>query len=299
MHLNYLIILLSYNNWQDTKDCINSLKKNDIKDNNILIVENCSSDESFEKLNISFPLIKILRMDKNLGFTGGNNVGIKYALENNYDYAILLNNDTIVESQDTFEILINEMENNQDVTIGTGRIFYYPQRNLIWYDAGKLIRWKADAVHFNFRKDKNKIELNNHLNVINFISGCYMCIRLRDIPVLGYMDERFFIYLDDIEYSARAISRNLKLRYIPESVIYHKAMGEGKHTPKMIYYTIRNRRLLINLHFGLFTKLYFRIVLIIKGIYWFFTNRKYFKILRRADEDYNKNYFGQVPEFIK
>jgi hypothetical protein len=299
MNKNYLIVLLNYNNWQDTVECINSLKNCGVKDSNILVIENCSSDDSVKKLKTESPEVSIIELNKNLGFTGGNNVGIKYALDNNYDYAIALNNDTIVESRDSIRILIAEMDNNPDVTIGTGRIFYYPQKDLVWFDGGKLIKWKASAIHYNFRQNKHDIKLNNKNMEIDFISGCFMCIRLKDFSKLGYMDENFFIYLDDIEYSARAIKNNLKLMYFHKVVIYHKALGEGKRTPKMIYYTIRNRRLLINLHFGFIAKIYFKLVLFFKKAYWFFTSKKYYNILIRAVKDYKRNYFGQVPEFIK
>ncbi len=299
MDKDFLIILLNYNNWQDTYECIGSLKRNNINDTNILVIENCSIDESFEKLSSAFPHIKILRMDKNLGFTGGNNVGIKYAVNNNYNYAILLNNDTIIESAETFKVLITEMDKNSDFTLGTGRIFYYPQKNLIWYDGGKIIQSRGLAIHLHYRKKREDIELNDELREIDFVSGCYMCIRLKDIPKLGYLDEKIFIYLDDIEYSARAIRKNMKILYIPNAVIYHKARGEDKRTPRMVYYSIRNRRLVINLHFGFIAKFYFEIVLIIKKNLWFFTNKKYYRILIQASEDYNKNYFGQAPEFIK
>ena len=299
MNNNYLIILLNYNNWKDTIDCINSLKNCDISGSNILVIENCSIDESLEKLKTLTPDVKIILAEKNLGFTGGNNLGIKYAVANQFDYAVVLNNDTIIESRDSLRILIDEMDKHQNVTLGTGRIFYYPEKDKIWYDGGKLKNWRGLAIHYNYRKNKNDITLVSNINNVNFISGCFMCIRLKDISRLGYMDENFFIYLDDVEYSARAVKKNLKLMFFPQVVIYHKARGEEKHTPKMVYYSMRNRKLLINLHFGLIAKIYFELVLIIKRILWFFANRKYYRLLLDAISDYNKKYFGLAPENIK
>jgi len=299
MNSNYLIILLNYNNWPDTVECIHSLKKCGVNDSNILVIENCSGDDSISRLRSGTPDVKIIQSEKNLGFTGGNNLGIKYALENKYDYAVILNNDTILEGKNSIQVLINEMEKNQGITIGTGRILYYPNKNIIWYDGGKLVKWKASAIHFNYRKNISNASLNDEIKEIKFVSGCYMCIRLKDFPRLGYMDENFFIYLDDLEYSARAIKKKLKLMYVPEAIIYHKAIGEEKRTPKMIYYTIRNRRLLINLHFGMITKIYFELAVEIKRFIWFFTNKDYYGILKQANKDYFKKYFGQAPEYIK
>lgn len=299
MNNNFLIILLNYNNWQDTIECVHSLNKSGVNSSNIIIIENCSTDNSKDKLSEFVSDVQVVHNYKNLGFTGGNNVGIKYALENKYDYAIVLNNDTIIESKDSIRILIDGMEEHPDVTIGTGRIFYYPQKDKIWYDGGKLINWRASVIHYNYRKKVNEVKLNDSLKEINFISGCYMCIRLKDFSRLGYMDENFFIYLDDLEYSARAVKNNLKLMYFPQAIIYHKAIGEEKQSPKMVYYSMRNRHLLIKKHFGLTTKFYFEIVLILKRIIWFFTNKKYYKLLRFAIRDYKQQYFGQAPEYIK
>jgi len=299
MNKNYLIILLNYNNSDDTIECINSLKTSNVEDKNILVIENFSADDSYEKLSAEFPYIKILKMDRNLGFTGGNNVGIRYALDNSYDYAILLNNDTIVESKDTFPMLINEMDKNVKATLGTGRIYHFPQKDLIWYDGGRLVRYRGTGVHFNSGLDKNSINLNNKVREIDFVSGCYMCIRLGDLGKLGYLDEKIFIYMDDTEYSARAVKKNLKLIYIPEADIYHKARGEGQRNPRMIYYSIKNRKFLIDKHFGATAKIYFGIVLILKRVIWFLYNKKYYIILKNAVKDYKRNYFGQAPDYIK
>lgn len=299
MNQNYLIILLNYNNSQDTIECIQSLLTSGVEERNILVIENCSADNSLERLRKEVSGVTILPMKNNMGFTGGNNIGMKYAVDHNYDYAIVLNNDTLVEDNGMIARLIELMEQNRDITIGTGRIYYYPQKDVIWYDGGKLIRSTGKAIHNNFRRNVKDVELINEPVYIDFISGCFMCIRLSDIPKLGYMDEKIFIYLDDIEYSARAVERNLKLKYFPQIVIYHKAKGEENHTPKMVYYSLRNRKLVIYDHFGLLTKVYFEGVLVIKRVLWFFTNKKYHDILVQAVRDYKRNYFGQAPEYIK
>lgn len=299
MKKSYLIILLNYNNWKDTVECIQSLNKSEVDDCNILIIENCSRDNSIIKLKELVPGVKIIQNEKNLGFTGGNNVGIKYALGNKFEYAIILNNDTVIESKESIKTLIEEMDRNPDVTLGTGRIFYYPDKNKVWYDGGRLIKWRGMAVHNNFRKNINEIKLVDTRVYVDFISGCFMCIRLKDLHKLGYMDENFFLYLDDIEYSARAVKKKLKLMFFPQVEIYHKAMGEEKHTPKLVYYSIRNRKLLINLHFGFVSKMYIELVLCLKRIIWFFTNKKYYGLLIQANKDYNKKYFGLAPENIK
>jgi len=298
MNTNYLIILLNYNNWQDTFECIQSLQKSKVKGSNILVIDNCSTDDSIDKLNSETPDVKIILAERNLGFTGGNNFGIKYALENKYEYAIVLNNDTIIESENSFRTLIEEMDKNPNMSIGTGRTYFYPEKDKIWYDGGGIINWKGAAYHNNFRKNKETVRLNDENRQTDFVSGCYMCIRLKDLPRLGYMDENIFIYLDDLEYSMRAKRNDLKLFYIPSSVIYHKERGRGRHSPRLVYYSIRNRKIVINLYFGIVTKIYFNMVIIIKRGLWFFINKQYYKILNQAIRDYKNKYYGQAPDSI-
>jgi GT2 family glycosyltransferase len=299
MESKFLIVLVNYNNWKDTLECIDSLRKSGVKDSNILIIENCSTNDSLQKLKAAESNINIINTHKNLGFTGGNNLGIEYAIRNKYKFVIILNNDTIVDINNPIKLLIDGMEKNEDVTLGTGRIFYFPDKERIWYNGGKLIKWRGMAIHFNFGKNKNALTLSNELKNVDFISGCFMCIRLSDIMKLGFLDNNFFMYLDDVEFCSRALKKNLKLLFIPNAIIYHKAMGEKERTPKRIYYSIRNRKLLINLHFGIISKIYFSVVLIIKRAVWFFTNKKYYNLLLYAVRDYNNKYFGQAPEYIK
>jgi GT2 family glycosyltransferase len=299
MNNNYLIILLNYNNWQDTIECIQSLKKCDIKGSNVLVVENNSFDDSIGKLKSETPDVRMIIAERNLGFAGGNNIGIKYACENNFDYAIVLNNDTIVESENSFKVLIDEMDKNPGVSLSTGRIFHYPEKNRIWYDGGEINSLRCVGIHLNLHKKVDEVNLDGRNKFVTFISGCFMCIRLKDISKLGYLDEKLFIYFEDFEYCLRAIRNNLKLLYIPESVIYHKTRGEGRHSPRLIYYTIRNRKFIIDSYFGISTKFYFMTVMIIKRFYWFFTNKKYYKILKYALNDYKKSTFGKAPDYIK
>lgn len=299
MKYKFLILIINYKNWQDTLECIKSITSNNISIEQILVIENNSCNDSFNRIKSAFKDINILKTEKNLGFTGGNNIGLKYALENNFEYVILLNNDTIIGNIDSINKLIQKMDENPDISLGTGRIFYYPQKDVIWYDGGKLVRWRGLAIHYNYGKNIKNINLDNDDKEVDFISGCYLCIRLKDFNKLGFLNENFFLYLDDVEYSARAIKSKLKLKYFPESVIYHKANGENNQSAGMVYYSIRNRRLLIDLHFSLFAKIYFEIVLIIKRTFWFLTHNKNYSILVTAIHNYNAKYFGQAPENIK
>lgn len=292
MNLKFLIVLVNYNNWEDTSECIDSLKNAGIEISNILIIENDSENDSFFQLQKAFPGIQILRQNQNIGFSAGNNVGISYAREHHFEYVILLNNDTLIE-KDAISVLIEKMDSHKESTLGTGQIRYYPEKNKIWYAGGKLIRWRGLAIH-TF-ENKNVEEINQIKDeYVTFASGCYLCIRISDIDILGSLDENFFLYLEDIEYSARAVSLKLKILYVPSSVIYHKCRGERKLKEQTLYYAVRNRNLLIEKSFPKLASTYFFIVINLKMIFWFFKNRKLYNAAKMGVSNYKDGIFGEI-----
>jgi GT2 family glycosyltransferase len=291
-HLKYIVVLVNYNNWQDTAECVASLRNAGISDSSVLIVENSSPNESYKELREKLPEINIIRNEKNLGFSGGNNLGIRYATEKSAEYVILLNNDTLVEP-DAIRTLIDEMDIHKDAALGTGQIRYYPEKNKIWYAGGKLIPWRGLAIHLERDKVVNDRKKENKPFHVSFISGCYLCIRNSELTKLGLLEEKFFIYLEDIEYSARAVRRNMKLLYVPDSIIYHKCRGDRQLKEQSLYYAVRNRNLLIDLSFPVIAKVYFFLVIVMKMVFWFFADRKLFVAAREGMNDYRNNIFGR------
>lgn len=290
--MNLSIILINYNNYQDTIECIDSLLKNRIHISEIIVVENGSTNDSYSILKNKYSEIYIIKLNENIGFSGGNNIGIKEAIKQNKEFVILLNNDTIIENN-AIEILIKEFKKNENYSLASGRIFYYPDKNKIWFDGGHLNYWRGLAVHNNYNKNFNEVDLINHNNEVDFISGCYMAIRLSDINKLGLLEEKYFLYLEDIDYCAKAIKKGLKLLYVPQSVIYHKSNGQRKLNESMVYYSTRNRNLLINNCFDIRAKLFFYFIIRIKIVFWFLTRNQLYKVAIKAIKDYKSDKFGK------
>ena len=292
--MKFVTILLNYNNWQDTVECVHSLHNAGIDNNNILIVENCSTDDSFKALkeNLSSGP-EILKTDRNLGFSGGNNFGISHALKCNPEYIILLNNDTLVDSN-SIRILTEEMDRHPEASLGTGQIRYYPEKEKIWYAGGKLNKWRGLAVHLYENEYADRLQLSNDPSFVSFISGCYLCIRTSMMEKTGLLNEKFFLYHEDIEFSARAVRNGLKLLYIPLSVIYHKCRGERRLRERTLYYAVRNRNLLIDMCFPFIAKIYFYLVIRTKMLVWFFSDKELFRAASIGLQDYKNDVFGQV-----
>jgi GT2 family glycosyltransferase len=208
----------------------------------VIVIDNGSRDGSAEKINEwargkdRKPVI--INTGKNLGFAGGNNVGIKYAIENVGDYILLLNNDTVVE-RGFLEELVKAAE-EKDAGIVGGKIYYYNDRETIWYKGGKLIWVLGGGIHYG--KGKHEANKDSAIHEVTFITGCMMLIKKSTIERIGLLNESYFLYCEDADYCARALKNHIKMAVNLSSVIYHKENSTlGGWKPLHIYYLIRNR----------------------------------------------------------
>ena len=133
------IILVNYKRPADTAECVVSLRKSTFRDFEIIVVENGSQDGSKEFLAQQFPDIHLIASETNLGFAEGNNLGIRYALQQNGRYILLLNNDTLVDEH-MLEVLVETMGQQPTVGILGAKIFYDDRRNILWFAGGEFNR---------------------------------------------------------------------------------------------------------------------------------------------------------------
>ncbi|MDR3665648.1 MAG: glycosyltransferase family 2 protein [Ignavibacteriaceae bacterium] len=307
-----IIILLNYNRPIDTLECINSLKKLTYQNFMIILIDNKSTDNSDSIFNKEFsfkkeepcqdsPEIIYFSTEKNLGYTGGTNYGIQKAMEINPEYILILNNDTITEP-DFLDCMVNEMQNHKKAVASCGLILAEHDRKTIWYAGGTLNHLRGLAVH-SLKGQSRDLITDVNSRYVDFITGCMILFRSEALKVIGLEDERYFMYLDDIELSSRAKTMGLSLLFIPKAVIYHKILGETE-SPFKLYYSVRNRLLLISqMNKGLLriiSTAYFITVIALKLIYWKLFNKNFYKAARIGIRDYyNKNFYkGNGMEFI-
>lgn len=236
------IILVNYNGNEDTIDCVDSLNKTSYQNKEIVVVDNASAlqDEQAESLPQNVVLI---RSRENLGFSGGNNLGIHYAMENHADYVMLLNNDTVVEP-DFIDALVRGAEAHHDAGIITGKIVYYSKPDYLWYAGGYMNLNTARIHHYKVRqKDDDSAEDQ----AVTFATGCLMMMPVDVIRQLGSLDEIFFMYSEDAEYCDRVLKAGYQIWYIPSAKIYHKvsASSGGAGSKLSQYYRTRNEMYLV------------------------------------------------------
>ena len=251
------IILLNWNNSDYTIDCIKSLKKTTYPNKKIIIVDNASSDNSVTKIHSHFPNIDVIVNSKNLGFTGGNNVGIKRALKEKFDFIMLLNNDTIVEKV-FIEPLLDAF--NDNVGAVQPLILNYPDKESIWNNGGLIDNFFGRFVTIDKNKNVDSI-VNFQNNKIQWISGCCFMIKSSLISKIGLLDEKFFVYFEDVDWSIKISNLKLELIIVQESRIFHhegaswnskKKTSEGYVSPYTHYLNIRNHIIVLRKHSEMF-----------------------------------------------
>ena len=200
------------------------------------------------------PNVRVIFNPHNLGFTGGNNVGIKYALEHGADYVFLLNNDTEIKD-DCVLNLWRSFSRNKNIGIVAPKIYYAPgfefhrsryKRSdlgkVIWY-AGGEIDWN-NVLGRHIGVDKVDRGQFNRMKWINFATGCAMMVKKGVFERIGLLDERFFLYLEDLDFSYRATKVGFKILFDPKAIVYHKNAGSSSSGSKLQqYYMTRNRLL--------------------------------------------------------
>lgn len=269
------IILVNWNCWRDTVECIESLLHLDYLNFRIVVCDNGSSDDSLQQIRswaihgklhyyeyqraeaeaggffAVDPMLTLIRNDENLGFAGGNNVGLRYSLaRGDVDYCWLLNNDTVVES-DALSHLVACMQQHSAVGIcGSTIRLYHDRQRIQALGGGHYCRWFALPWHYGrFAKWNMTINMKWAEACMNYVEGASMLVSRQFIDEIGLLCEDYFLYFEEADWAIRAKGRFM-LGYAPQSIVYHKvggSIGTSSNPAKMSYvsdyFNIRNRLL--------------------------------------------------------
>lgn len=237
-------VILNWNQAEMTIDCLESLYVQDYPNYQVIVVDNGSVDGSCRRIANQFPQVILIVNGANVGYSVGNNIGIRRALQSGTDYVFLLNNDTVID-RDMLSHLVDVAESDPSIGITGPTMLYFDQPEIIWC-AGNSIDWKTGET---FRlKDGLHISTvyNNPCQDIEFITSCAICIKQAVFDEIGLMDERFFIYYDETDWFARAHNAGWRSVYVPWAKMWHRVSATtGGGSPRTDYYMIRNQFLFL------------------------------------------------------
>ena len=296
MEPKIIIVILNWNGYTDTLECINSILNIKYDKFEILLIDNGSDYTEYKKFSTLKSKVTLIRSDKNLGFSGGNNLGIKYALDAGADYVLLLNNDTIVEPN-FLKPLLNAFEEDTKAGIVAPQINYFSEPKKIWSAGGKISRLRGSGFAYSdkyddglYKNDKSK----------DFVSGCCMLIKKDVFDEVGMFDDNFFLYVEDVDLCYRTIYAGYKIVVSGNSKIFHKVSGstQGNLSKLPLYYATRNRLYFSKKNFQntfLLTFFYITVAMICKGIVWMLQRRsENIFVVIKAFKDFFQGKMGKV-----
>lgn len=230
--------ILNWNRAQDTIECVESCQKIRYDRYEILIIDNHSTDNSVQIFRKHFPRVSIIQNNDNLGYAGGNNVGIRHALAEGADYVLILNNDTVVEP-DVLEKLVHAMKNNQAAGIAAPKVLYYDDRKTI-NSLGTFTNWlrlRPYLGHCNQPDNSGFPEVMKK----DILVGCALLVSKETIKRIGLLDENFFLLHEEADWCYRNLKSSFENIVVPGTVIYHKVSQTTKGFPESThYYSNRN-----------------------------------------------------------
>ncbi|MFP7421403.1 glycosyltransferase family 2 protein [Streptococcus ruminicola] len=249
------IILVNYNGAKDTIECLNSLKNIYYSNKCVYIVDNNSNEEDVKYLenNVDYFDVKIIKLKENLGFSGGNNLGIKKAMADGCEVIGLLNNDTTVEV-DFLNQLVVKLFSDEKIGAVVPQVRDYYNEGIVSYGGGEINYLKGSV----FIEGINRYEdsINNTERCVTFGHGCCLFIKSEVISKVGLLPEEYFLYFEDADYSIQLTKSGYKILYCPESIIYHKeSVSTKKGSDNFQYYFTRNRFYFIKKNFKTLSKL--------------------------------------------
>lgn len=234
------IITINYNGLHETCQLIESLQQHPQKCSyELIIVDNGSKQDEATILQKKYPSIQVIRSTQNLGFSGGNNLGIQIA---NGKYIFLLNNDTLV-SDDSLIYLYETLNNSPKIGAVSPKIkFAFPPQNIQFAGFTPLSKYtlRNQAIGYN-EPDEGQFDIPQKTNALH---GAALMIKREVINKIGPMPEIYFLYYEEMDWCTRMLNHGYQLWYEPRCTIYHKeSRSTGQNSPLKTYYLTRNRLL--------------------------------------------------------
>jgi len=255
------LVTVLYNSDDVLEDFIKSIHRQGYDDYIIIFIDNSADDRSFlriSELTKEYPLqyFEYIYNNGNEGVAKGNNQGIVRVLELGCEYILLLNNDIEFLKVDIFEDLITFAEGRNEKVVVPKILFHDTKK--IWMAGGAMLNFRVANIHFGYN-DANS-NLHNEELYCNYAPTCFMLLHKSIFEEIGLMDESYFVYYDDTDFSKRLIEAGFRIYYLPKFEIFHKESSStgGSQSLFSIFYINRNRIYFYRKHYkGFFRVLSF------------------------------------------
>jgi|SRR3989344_228860 len=232
------VVVLNWNGKDHLKTCLSSLSKVPYRPLELIVVDNNSSDGSVEMVKEIFPNVKVIQNKKNLGYAGGNNIGIK---KSKGEYIFVLNNDTEVD-KDFLNPLVDDMDSDKNIVCVQPKLVYATAQDIL-NAVGSFFTSSGFLYHYGYRKSAKLPQYQKKL-LIYTAKGAAMLFRKSALDKVGLFDEDFFIFFEETDLCHRLWLSGYKVMYEPKSIVYHfEAVDTGRQMGDYTrnYLSLRNR----------------------------------------------------------
>lgn len=266
------VVLVNWNNEEDTAECLASLAEQTYDDFCVIVVDNGSEQESLDYLTERFDWPVYVQNEENRGFTGGNNPGIRTALDMDAEWVLLLNNDTVVDEGFLTDLIAESRNLPTEAGIVTPMIQTYDSGE-VWSSGAYVNGWTGRTAH----RTGPMREFDGPYRV-DYAVGAAMLVSAIIFRECGLLDDDFFIYYEETEFCTRARHHGWEVWFVPVTGVHHKESVEYSFNPFREYYFTRNRWLFVRKTQPLHRRVFFYPYFFLR---WVLLQMTYFLVMRR------------------
>ena len=233
------ISILTYNNFLDTAECLESIKNLQYDSHTTIVIDNGSTDDSIMRLRTAYPNQEIVSLPTNVGVPAGFNEGVLWALKHGYKYVFLLNNDTLLAPDMLSEILTFQT-NQVNCGMVMPKVLFYPEREetthrrAVWSDGGYYRKFPPGFI----QKDNRKNIDFEHPRKIEFAPACGILVPISTFEEVGLFDPGYFFFFEDWDFSIRTRKAGLDIWCVPNAILWHKVSKSTKKNDALYWYTL-------------------------------------------------------------
>jgi GT2 family glycosyltransferase len=237
-----VIVILNWNGRDDVLECLASTRRLHYRNFEIVVVDNGSSDDSVSAISSQFPDITLVQTGANLGYAGGNNVGIRWALDHSAAYVLVLNNDTTV-SADLLHAFVGAARTLPAGSVLGAKIFFHVKPDTLWFAGGMWNGRTNKLMHIGYGRQDGAAF--NCPDEVDYVTGCALFASADTFKDVGLFDERFFLTFEETDWCYRARARGHKCIVVPDARLWHKVSSSfgGADSPLIDYFMVRNQLL--------------------------------------------------------
>jgi hypothetical protein len=241
------VVILNWNGKEDTLECLASVGQLDYPNYGVVVVDNGSTDDSVDAISKQYPDVILLQTGANLGYAGGNNVGIRWALDHDADFILVLNNDTTV-SPDLLSAFVSAKDLLPANSVLGAKIFFYDKPDTLWF-AGGIWNSKSNSLEHLGVGQTDSAEFN-HFAEVDYVTGCALFASANTFKDVGLLNESFFLTYEETDWCYRARDAGHKCFFVPDAKLWHKVSSSfgGADSPIVGYFMQRNKLLWAKKH---------------------------------------------------